>query len=64
MGSTRSYQDVIWGDPAQVAKKMVTELIERHEKRKVSRARYQEKAEAKNNFGAVCKFVAEQKDKQ
>jgi hypothetical protein len=65
MGSTRSYQDVIWDDPAQVAKKMVAELIEGHDKRKVSTAQYREKADAKKdqgNFSKVYKFVAEQKE--
>jgi len=64
MASTRTYQDTIWTDPARIAKEMVTELIEGHDKRKVSRAQYQEKAEAKKNskFGIVCKFVAEQKE--
>jgi len=64
MGSTRSYQDVIWGDPAQVAKKIVAELIEGYDKRKVSTARYREKEAKTSPFGEVYKFVAEEKAKQ
>ena len=43
MGSTRTYQDVLWLDPARIARELVTEIIAGHEKRVVSTARYRER---------------------